>query len=88
MLLVLLEVLRDGLHNGYFHPNITIGIIVLLEKCEDQLKIENKWGLTLLNCVLKILTKLYQLWLSIILKNFILEPQQALLLGRSIHNLL
>lgn len=46
---VLLEVLREGLDAGIFHPNIVRGIIVLLAKKGDQLLIENKRGLTLLN---------------------------------------
>lgn len=61
------------------------GIIVLLENKGDQLLIENKHGLMLLNYFLKILTKLCQLLLSIILQDFIEEPQQASLPGKSIY---
>lgn len=64
---------------------MTSGIFVLLAKKGDPLLIGNKRGLTLLNCVLKLLTKLFQLRLSGVLQDFISEPQQASLPGRSIH---
>lgn len=56
---MLLEVICDGLRCGNFHPNITHGITMLLKKNGDQLFLDNKRGLTLLNYVLKILIKLY-----------------------------
>lgn len=59
--------------------------MVMLPQKGDQTLIGNKRGLTLLNCALKILFKLYQLRLIIVLKEFILEEQSACLLGRSIH---
>lgn len=62
-----------------------IGIIVLLEKKGNQLNIKNKRGLTLLNCALKLLTKLYQLRLSLVLQDLITKQQSASLPGRSIH---
>lgn len=37
--------------------------------------LSNKRGLTLLNCVLKILTKLYQIRLTLVLQDFISEEQ-------------
>lgn len=49
------------------HPDLTMGIIILLAKKGDQLLIGNKRGLTLLNYGLKILTKLYQICVSKIL---------------------
>lgn len=45
-------------------------------------------GLTLLNCALKILAKLYQLRLTKVLQGFINEQQSACMLGRSIHRAL
>lgn len=45
----------------------------------------NKRGLTLLYCALKILSKLYQICLSIVLQGFISKQQSAFLPGRSIH---
>lgn len=82
---LLLEVLWDGIQIGYMDPQLTIGIITRLENNSDQLFLSNKRGSTLLNCVLKILPKLFQLRLTIVLQDFIIEEQNALLHERSIH---
>lgn len=84
---VLLEVLRARLRLGRLHPQLTHGILVLLAKDGDPLLMSNKRGITLLNCGLKILTKLHQLRLSGILQHFIIEQQSTFLPGRSIHRL-
>lgn len=65
---ILLEVLREGLTRVSMHPKLMIRIIILLMKKGDQLLVANKRGLTLLNIVLKILTKLFQLHLSRVLQ--------------------
>lgn len=85
---VLLEILRKGLADGSLHPKLTEGLIVLLPKKGDQTLIGNKRGVTMLNCALKILTKLFQLRLSVVLQDFISEQQNAFLPGRSIHTAL
>lgn len=82
---ILLKLLQEGLKSGILHPQLTHGIIVLLAKDGDPLLMGNKRGLTLLNCVLKILSKLYQIHLSIVLQGFISEQQSAFLPGQSIH---
>lgn len=64
---ILLLVLKEGLAKGNLEAKLTEGIIILLEKKGDQLLLGNKHGLILLNCALKILTKLYQLRLTGIL---------------------
>lgn len=69
----MLEVLKKGLVEGILQPKLILGIIVLLAKRGDQLLVGNKRGLTLLNCALKILTKLYQLRLTNVLQPFITE---------------
>lgn len=81
----LLQVLLDGIGNGSLAPQLKKGLIMLLAKKGDQLFLNNKRGLALLNCVLKIFTKLYQLKLTVILQEFITKQQNAFLLGRSIH---
>lgn len=68
-----------------FHPSSHERLLILLKK-GDQLLIGNKRGLTLLNCALKILTKLYQLRLSIVLQVFIIEHHATYFLGRSTHH--
>lgn len=78
---ILLEIIQEGLQSGTMHPHITCGIIVLLKKKGDQLLLDNKRGLTLLNYILKILTKLYQLRLNTILQDFISKAQSASLSG-------
>lgn len=70
---LLLKVLQNGISKGCLHPKLTEGIMVMLEKKGDQLLIGNKRGLILLNCVLKILAKLYQLRLTKVLQEFIIE---------------
>lgn len=63
---LLLAVLQ-GLRDGSLHPQL----IVLLPKQGGQLFITNKRGLTLLNCGLKSLTKLFQLRISRIFQEYI-----------------
>lgn len=70
---ILLELLRDGIRDGSIHPQLTEGIFVLLAKSDDQLLLSDKRGLTLLSCVLKILTKLCQIRFSEDLQEFISE---------------
>lgn len=82
---MLLAMLQEGLQSGSLHPKITEGLIILLVKKGNQLFNGNKHGITLLNCALKILTKLYQIRLSTVLVDFITEQQQAFLPGRLIH---
>lgn len=85
---LLLSLLKKGIVDGTLAPKLTEGMIILLEKKGDQLLIGNKRGLTLLNCALKIFTKLYQLRLSPILQTFISGFHSAYLPGRSIHRVL
>lgn len=66
---VLLEVLQARLRLNRLHPQPTHGVLVLLAKKGDPMLVNNKRGLTLLNCTLKILIKLYQLGLSLILQS-------------------
>lgn len=80
-----MEVLLDGLAKGALCPKLTIGVIILLIKRGDQLLVENRRGLTLLNRALKILSKKIQLRLSQVLHGFITEHQHGFLPGRSIH---
>lgn len=82
---LLLKVPQIGIPKGTLHSQLMKGIMVMLEKRGDQTLIDNKRGFTLLNYVLKILAKLYQLRLTIVLQSFIIEEQSACLLGRSIH---
>lgn len=58
---------------------------MLLVEDGDELLMNNKRGLTLLNCALKIFSKLYQIRFSIVLQGFISEQQSAFLPRRSIH---
>lgn len=67
---------------------LTFGLFILLPKKGDQMFLGNKHGLTLLNCALKILTKIYQLRLSKVMQGFIIEYQNAFLPGCSIHRLI
>lgn len=69
---------------------MTEGLIVLLPKKGDQTLIWEQKGksITMLNYALKIMTKLFQLRLSIVLQNFISEQQNAFLLEKSIHTAL
>lgn len=64
---ILLMVLEEGIAKGILDPQLTEGVFILLAKKGGQLMIGNKRGLTLLNCALEILTKLYQLWFSLVL---------------------
>lgn len=80
--------IRKGLVEGILHPKRMEGLIVLLPKKDDQTMIGNKHGITMLNCALKILMKLFQLRLTKVLQNFIFEQQNDFLRGRSIHHAL
>lgn len=82
---ILLKVLEDGIVKGIFHPQVTIGMMLLLAWKGDQSLISNKRGITLLNMALKILAKASQLRLAKVLHDLILEQKSAFLLGRSIH---
>lgn len=68
---ILLMMFKKGLVDGFLHPQLTKGLIVLLEKKGVQLLVTNKQGITLLNCGLKILTKLFQIYLTIIFQGYI-----------------
>lgn len=76
------------LEEVYCTHNPDRGLMVLLPKKGDQTMIGNKRGPTLLNCALKLLTKLYQVRTTLVLQNFITKQQNAFLPGRSIHHAL
>lgn len=76
----------QGIVVGHLHPDITLGLIILLHKKGDVKFLSNKRGLTLLNKTYQILTKIFQLCLVLVLQDFISTQQTAFLLGRSLHH--
>lgn len=62
---------------GKIYPKLTMGVIILvIKRGHDQLQVENRRGLTLLNYGLKILTKLLQKRLSLALQDFTSEHSE------------
>lgn len=83
------HLINQGLSNEHFPAGLTLGMIVLLPKKNDQQRLSNKRLMTLLNVAYKIAAKAFQNLLSPILQNVISPQQFAFLLGRNIqHSLL
>lgn len=86
---LLLKLVNEGIEEEKFASGLTLGMIVLLPKKNDQRLLSNKRPITLLNTAYKIAAKVFQNRLTPILQKLISPQQFAFLLGRNIqHSLL
>lgn len=84
---ILLDLLNTGMQDGVFHVAIVRGNIILIPKKENQILLNNKRPIMLLNIVYKVFAKVYQMLLTIVLQRFISFNQNAFLLSQNIHHL-
>lgn len=71
---------------GEFQADLTLGLIALLPKKNDQCLLTNKRPITLLNTTYKIAAKAMQRRLRLLLERLISPQQHACLPGRNIHH--
>lgn len=83
---LLLKALSSGIDRKEFREELSLGLIVLLPKKNDQRVLNNKRPITLLNVSYKIGAKAMQMRLTPILQRLISPQQFAFLPGRNIHH--
>lgn len=83
---ILLEAINRGISRREFQADLTLGLIVLLPKKNDQRFLTNKRSIMLLNITYKIAAKAMQRRLTPLLHRLISPQQHAFLPGWNIHH--